>query len=245
VETRNIDGFTLLLDHPISAVSIDGTSLRPKAAGVLSFQKQSGRWVSGKLVPAGKHPGLEGPIREAVAQRHIYVYGTAGSPTPDEVNFRRKEAELAAAWSTPRERLQLSLRVRADTEVTQEDLDRNDLVLFGTRETNALIARFANRLPLALAAGAADYGLLFIADLGKHYALVSSGRPWWAGFEDAGRPLDRYAPAPYAELATFEDYIVFRGSVREVVAEGRFDRNWKLPPDAAAKIAATGIVTVR
>ena len=63
--------------------------------------------------------------------------------------------------------------------------------------------------------------------------------------EDASRPLDRYAPAPYAELATFEDYIVFRGSVREVVAEGRFDRNWKLPPDAAAKIAATGIVTVR
>jgi hypothetical protein len=161
------------------------------------------------------------------------------------LNFRRKEAETAAAWSTPRERLQLSLLVKADAEVTPEDLDRNDLVVFGTRETNSLIARFADRLPLALAAGAADYGLLFIADLGKHYALVSSGLPWWAGFEDSGRSIDRYAPARYGELATFGDYIVFRGSVREVVAEGRFDRNWKLPPEAAAKMAAAGIVTVR
>ena len=32
---------------------------------------------------------------------------------------------------------------------------------------------------------------------------------------------------------------------RHVVAEGRFDREWKLPADAAAKLAATGTVNVK
>jgi hypothetical protein len=30
-----------------------------------------------------------------------------------------------------------------------------------------------------------------------------------------------------------------------VVAEGRFDKNWKLPPEAAAKMMANGTVMVR
>jgi hypothetical protein len=161
------------------------------------------------------------------------------------LDFRRHTAETAARWSNPRESLQLSFPVKADTAVTADELDSNSLVLFGTRETNSLIARFAHRLPLALSAGAADYGLLFIADLGKHYALVSSGLPWWTGFEDAGRPLDPYTPTRFAELMTFGDYVVFKGSLAHVVAEGRFDREWKLRADAAAKIVATGTVSVK
>ena len=36
-----------------------------------------------------------------------------------------------------------------------------------------------------------------------------------------------------------------RGGLDNVLAEGRFDRNWKLPADAAAKLRATGAVEVR
>ena len=46
-------------------------------------------------------------------------------------------------------------------------------------------------------------------------------------------------------LACVGDYLVFKGSLTHVVAEGRFDRNWKLPPETAAKIAATGTVKVQ
>jgi hypothetical protein len=135
--------------------------------------------------------------------------------------------------------------VKPDIAVTDEELDSDSLILFGTRETNSLIARFVDRLPLALSAGAADYGLLFVAALGKHYALVSSGLPWWTDFEDAGRPVNPYAPPIFAELATLGDYVIFKGSLAQVAAEGRFDREWKVPADAAAKIAATGTVSVR
>ncbi len=246
VETQNLDGFTVTLAQipsvPIN-VTVDGAALRVKPAAALSFTKATGGWRLGGYRPDGKCAGAEGPIAEAVSSRHIYVYGTIGA-TAEELEARRKVAETAAAWSTPRFRLALSLPVKADTAVTAADLDSANLVLFGTSQTNSLIARFAPRLPLALAPGAADYGLLFIAPLGNHYALVSSGLTWWTGAEEANRRGDPWAPPRYRLLSTFGDYILFKGSLAHVVAEGRFDRNWRVPADASAKMLATGTVTI-
>ena len=244
VETQNLDGFTLTLDHPISSVTIDGSALRVPPAAAVSFRKEPGKWVRGSVSVSDKGPGLEGPIAAAVAGRHLYVYGTLGARSAEELNDRRAVAVRAAAWSSERERLQLKLPVKADTAVTAQDLDQ-DLVLFGTRETNAVIARYADRLPLALDAGAADYGLLFIAPAGKHYVLVSSGLPWWTGAAESGRSVDRYQPQPFAELATFGDYVLFKGSLANLVAEGRFDRSWKVPAADGAKMTATGAVELR
>ena len=244
VVTQNLDGFTLALDNPVSAVTIDGAALRVPAAAAVSFRKEAGKWVRGTISTGGKSSGLEGPIAAAVAGRHLYVYGTLGARSVEELSDRRAVAERAAAWSSERERLQLKLAVKADTAVTPQDLDQ-DLVLFGTRETNTLVARYADRLPLALDAGAADYGLLFIAAVGKHYVLVSSGLPWWTGAAESGRIVNRYQPQPLAELGTFGDYLVFKGSLANVVAEGRFDRTWKVPSADITKMTATGAVEVR
>jgi hypothetical protein len=139
----------------------------------------------------------------------------------------------------------LSLPVKADREVTAEDLDSSDLVLFGTALSNALVARFASRLPLELRPDAADYGLLFIASLGKHYALVNSGLPWWTGADETAPGGPWWEPARYREVSGFGDYILFRGKVTQVVAQGRFDANWKVPADAAARLTAAGTVKIR
>ena len=204
----------------------------------------AGKWRAGRFDAPGKRPGAEGPIVEAVSGRHIYVYGTVGAKTADELESRKKAVESAATWSSPRSHLSISFPVKADTAVTPEDLDSSDLVLFGTRESNSLIARFAPVLPLALNAGAADYGLLFIAPVGSHYALVSSGLPWWIGADDERRGGPPLAPEQYRLLSTFGDYVLFKGSLPGVVAEGRFDTNWKVPAANAAKMLATGTVTV-
>jgi hypothetical protein len=172
------------------------------------------------------------------------VYGSAGARTEAELAARKRVAETAAAWSSLRSRPPLSFPVKADTAVTQEDLDTSDVVLFGNSDTNTLIARFAPQFPLALNAGAADYGLLFIAPIGKHYALVSSGLPWWTGADEAKRGGPRDAPEQYRLLDTFGDYILFKGSLANVVAEGRFDTNWKVPAGESAKMLATGTLTV-
>jgi hypothetical protein len=55
----------------------------------------------------------------------------------------------------------------------------SNLVLSGTRETNAIIEKFADKLPLHLKADAKDYGLLYIFPVNNHYVLINSGLPWW------------------------------------------------------------------
>jgi hypothetical protein len=244
VRTSNVEGFTLTLDRA-SRVTIDGAALRISPGTLLSFMRSGGKWRGGRLQPAGKRPGAEGPIVEAVQGRHIYVYGTLGA-TPEAQEARKSVAEAAAAWSGARgARLALRFAVKSDVAVTQEDLDTADLVLFGTRETNSLIARFAPGLPLALNPGAADYGLLFIATAGKHYVLVSSGLPWWIGADEARRGGPAFAPDQYRLLSTFGDYILFKGTLAHVLAEGRFDANWKVPPADAAKLLASGTVKIQ
>lgn len=229
VVTKNVTGFTLTPERSPASVVIDGALLRIKPGALLSFTFGNGQWRTGLYVPSGKRAGVEGPIAAAFGGGQIYVYGAGGAAL----------AEDAAKWPT------LSFRALADSEVKEADLADSDAILFGTAQTNSLIARFAGQLPLALNPGAADYGLLFIAPAGRHYAVVSSGLPWWTGAAEANRGGDRFAPEPYRLLSTFGDYILFKGSLANVVAEGRFDANWKVPAEAAAKMRATGTVTIR
>lgn len=249
VNAENVAGFTLNLDgHPKASgrgpihVTLNGTKLEPQAGRTLSFNgTRPGKYVP---PPGAKAPGLEGPIAAAVSSRHIYVYGTQ-SATKEQIAERRDLAHKAAEWSTPQLRLLLSHRVAADTEIKEADRKSANLVLFGTRETNSVLAALSGRLPLELNAGAADYGLVFVAPVDGKYVVVNSGLPWWTGMEDAQRPGLRFLRAPYTALLTFGDYILFKGSLGNVVAEGRFDNEWKLPAAERAKIEATGAVRIR
>jgi hypothetical protein len=234
VQTSNVDAFTLTAT--VNAITVDGAPLRLKPGAPLHFVKTPKGWT--QTAEAASEPLAYGPIVEAVNGRHIYVYGA-------EDPQGRKDAETAAAWSNSRTRINLTLPVKSDKEVTGEDLASSNLVLFGTPQTNALIARFAPQFPLVLDPGAADYGLLFVVPIGKRLALVSSGRSWWTGVDDSRRGGYRFAPAQYRLLSTFGDYILFRGSLAHVLAEGRFDAAGKVPPEAAALLRSAGTVTVR
>ncbi len=109
---------------------------------------------------------------------------------------------------------------------------------------NRLIARLAPLLPLALDPGAADYGLVFVAPVEGRLVLVNSGLPWWNG-DPPAPATPSFLPARLRLLHAFGDYVLFKGSLANVVAEGRFDRDWKLPAEARAKLEASGTVTVR
>jgi pimeloyl-ACP methyl ester carboxylesterase len=245
VQTSGVTGFTMALDRPAAQVTVDGAALRVRPSPALSFVRVGGRWRPGKFEASRKRPGAEGPIVEAVSGRQIYVFGTLGPAGAEQIAARRQVAETAARWSTYRSRLTVELPVKPDRDVSQADLDSADVILFGTAATNSLIQKLAPQLPMALSPAAADYGLLFIAPVGRHYALVSSGLPWWTGAEESGRAGDPMAPAQFQLLSTFGDYILFKGTLANVVAEGRFDGNWKVPPDASSKMMATGTVTIR
>jgi hypothetical protein len=164
--------------------------------------------------------------------RHVYVYGTGASPSPDELQRRRSIAQQAADWSTPKLRLMLSFRVLADNEVQASDLQNTNSILFGTKETNYQIAKLGDRLPMSLNAGAADYGLVFVYPIDGRYVVVHSGLPWWTRFDQTALSEIPFLNTRQHALTTFGDYVLFRGGLDNVVAEGRFDRDWKLPRDA-------------
>ncbi len=254
VRTENLLGLTLdFTGHPAFnpklpiIVSVDGTALKTKPATSVSLTRQGGAWKLGAYeAPAGaKRKGAEGPAVETVSSRHVYVYGAADSPSEEALRARREQAAAAADWAGGRGRLLVNFRVLADKAATETEIRDANLVLFGTKETNALLARYADRLPLELNAGAADYGLVFVAHADGRYLLVNSGLPWWTGGDNASRPGFRFIPAAYRLLQGFGDYIVFKGSLENVIAEGLFDVNWKVPQEVASKLEATGAVRVR
>lgn len=256
VTTDALDGFTLsLAGHPRVtgrrvALVIDGTRLEVPAADSVSFTRRNGAWAAAAYARASgeKAPGLEGPMREAVSSRHVYVYGTAGNPSAEELAVRRERAERAAEWSMYRGafmgRVMVFPRVMGDREVRPSDLADADLVLFGTPETNTLVARYADRLPMHLdEAAALDYGLVYVFPIGSNYVLVSEGRPWW-DYEAAGAGFFGSA-VPALQFANRQDYLLFDAAHGYTIAEGRFDRAWRLPGRQAAQLRGSGVVTVR
>jgi hypothetical protein len=268
IRSSGVDGLTLRVSgHPRFAASrpvevvVDGHSLRAQVKDRLSLRRGAGGWtVSNTELPAGgKRAGAEGPMSEVIAARHIYVYGTGGSPSREELARRRAQAAAAADWPAALGGMRplVSLRVVADNQVRPSDLESANLVLFGTKETNSLIAKFAERLPIHLNAGAEGYGLAYVYPVGQRYVLVSSGLPWWesggqtgaapaaaAGPAAGARRRYSFLPGPPGALAGLPDFVLFQGRLGNVVAEGSFDKNWRLSEADAAKLRASGVVTL-
>jgi poly(3-hydroxybutyrate) depolymerase len=258
ITTDGLDGFTLqLTGHPrfnpgrSLAVQIDGLPLEAPAAASVSFSHRDGVWApqAYSVAPGEKKPGLEGPMREAISSRHVYVYGTAGSPSEEDLATRRERAQRAANWSVFRGpfmgRVMVFPRVVADREVRPSDLEDANLVLFGTPATNTLIAQYEDRLPMHLDETAtADFGLVYVFPIGSKYVLINQGRPWWDELEAVGPGAFFATAVPAMQLLNRQDYLLFDVPNRHVVAEGRLDRMWRLTDRQAEELEASGVVLV-
>ncbi|MBC7926217.1 MAG: prolyl oligopeptidase family serine peptidase [Bryobacteraceae bacterium] len=252
VRTSGLNGFRIdrrRTPAPPTSVSVDGRVIAMSAgtrANSLGFLKENGVWKPARSGPGGlqKGPGAEGPLAAAIAERHFYVYGTEGQPATDELIRRREVAVAAAKWSAGLERPALRFRVVSDVESVDIPLADSSLVLFGTRSSNNRIAAYANRLPLHLSDSAADYGLVYVFPVDGRYVVVSSGLPWWTRADQVRRAGVPSVAPPWKTLQSFGDFILFRGGLDQVLAEGRFDNEWRLPITAAAAMRATGAVEI-
>ena len=235
VKTEAVDGFTLTLRDKITSVAIDGTQIRVRAGAPLSFQRTAKGWAAAVLPKTPvreKRAGFEGPISDALSAPHVYVYGRNS----------REIATEAADWSGPRSKLLLNFSVLEDRAFDEPD---GNAVLFGTRETNTVLAKYANELPLHLNPGAADFGLVYVYPVGNRNVVVSSGLPYWTRIDQAKVPGLPFLPVRYRLLQSLGDFILFKGGIDNVVAEGRFDNQWRLPAGVAERLRATGAVEVR
>ena len=246
--TLSLDGHPQFTSGRKLAVTVNGKSFSIRSADAVSFMLKGGNWVNSRFTPGltSKQKGAEGPLYAAVTGSHVYVYGTADNPPADVLASRRTQAMAAADWSGMGGRIMVFPRVIADRDVRSSDYVRSNLILFGTRETNSVIEKFADRLPMHLDPKAENYGLVYIFPMNRHYILINSGLPWWTSpKKQAGQGGYAFSGTKVEALKSMSDYILFIESPDDAVAQGRFDNNWVLPADASQKISASGVVTVR
>jgi len=259
ITTSNLLAFTLNLEgHPQFeakskvSVTIDGKSFSVKSPDAVSFSMENGAWKSKKFTPGlfSKQPGAEGPLSDAISSNHIYVYGTQGDPSREELQARQAVASQAADWAFDRGfagRVMIFPRSLSDNGVRQSDIETSSLVLFGTAATNSWINKYADRLPIQLNEDAKGYGLVYIYPMNGHYILINSGLPWWtppASSEGQRGGISMLAGKGSA-LNAFPDFILFKGTPDNVISKGYFDNNWEIPEPEATKLKASGVVQLK
>ena len=136
----------------------------------------------------------------------------------------------------------------ADREVTPEDLRSSHLFLFGTRETNQLIARMADRLPLHLKEGDTSHGLVYTYPVNGKMIVVASGIPFWQAKASPAPPAADPAAVRARTRISFDngpgakalagrpDYLLI-GENGLIITEGYFDHDWQIPADAQQKMS--------
>ncbi len=269
VKCNNLEAFTLRLKgHPSLktaaplTVKINGITLQSAPKLNHSFNLKEGKWIAEKYEApvTSKKPGLEGPMVEALTSRHIFVYGTQGNPPREELLARRSLAKKAADYSVSfggyfEQPSLVNPRVLADREVTADDYLSSNLILLGTKETNSVIAKLADKLPMHLSKEATGYGLVYGYPVNGKMVVVVSGIPFWtsgpvqpgaAPAANRGRSGIRFAGGEGAKgLAGMGDFLLFKETNDQVISEGYFNTDWQLPADALQKIKDSGVAEAK
>jgi dienelactone hydrolase len=150
VQTKNVGGITLALPAG-TAVTLDGTAFPGDKAAKLSFMKAGGKWTRGSAAGVAgsglaKVHGLQGPIDDAFVDSFLFVKPTAPAINPRAGAWAMDEFNYAIAqW---RRQHRGEPRVKTDSTVTDADIAEHNLILFGDPQSNKLLARLADRLPI-------------------------------------------------------------------------------------------------
>ena len=158
-EPKNITRFAILrpvLQGPAPKLRVGGRQvdlpIRDEKAGPRQtiIGKRDGRWAYlgelGEVNLVGKRPGVQGPIDDAFTTPFLCVRGT-GQPWNSTVQAWSDASldRFASEWDRY---FRGRLPVKNDTDVTEDDVRRCNLILFGDPGSNRWIAKVLPNLPL-------------------------------------------------------------------------------------------------
>ncbi len=149
IQTHNVSRLVLRETDHASAIQIDGQNLKVKPAPEIVLQKTGAAWkVDRNSHLAGLHKthALQGPIDDAFLDPFLLVRPT-GTPWNDAVNQQalRTLARFDRLWA---KYFRGHPFVKDDTEVTDADMAKYHMVLFGDPGSNRVMARMAAKLPM-------------------------------------------------------------------------------------------------
>jgi len=200
-----------------------------------SFQKADGVWQSaGPRNPGKKRHGVSGPIGDLFFAPQRFVFGTSGSDHENFVlgwlrdhvpgHFRKFNGGVhrgvfaGESW--------YRLPVVMDSEIDDDEVRDSNLVLYGSFESNAVLRRFRDHLPVDVRArGVEIAGRAFEGELlgfmclfphpenpDRYLAMVSGTSP------------EAVAGCSHLNLQLLPDYVVWRGAE---TWWGFFDNDWR------------------
>lgn len=204
-EPQNINRFALHLLKPQVAspafrLTVGGSKIalpdrNKDATGTVVVVRRDGKWeaqgASNEAALTGKRPGLQGPIDDAFATRFLCVRGTGQAWNPAVGAWA--DASLKRFTSEWRRHYHGDLPVKADTDVTQDDVRQSNLILFGDPGSNRWIREILPKLPIGWTRDtvqvgderhrAADHGLALIVPnplpgAERHYVVLNSGHTY-------------------------------------------------------------------
>jgi pimeloyl-ACP methyl ester carboxylesterase len=111
-----------------------------------SFVLDGKQWKPGKLNGLRKKHGLQGPIDDALMDSFIFVKPSKACRS-DAVNTW-VHAELDHAVTHWRRQMRGDAIVKADSEITAQDIAGSNLILWGDSQANSVLARIADKLPI-------------------------------------------------------------------------------------------------
>lgn len=247
LQTTNVSALSLNITKDLcsfegrvgSQIALDGKPFQfgfGRFEKTIHFRKTGTNWALIRDVKEGglqKRHALQGPIDDAFMDSFIMVRPT-GQPMNEKINAwaTNNLVEAARQW-----RLQFrgEPRVKDDTEITREDIESSNLILWGDPRSNKLFAKIASKLPIAWdAKGIHLGGKIYSADdhvpiliypnplNPKHYVVLNSGFTF-ADFAHLSNALQAPKLPDYAVID------ITAPAATRVVDAGFFNEQWALP----------------
>lgn len=208
--------------------------------GLFFHRDDDGRWYPGAMKRCDglcKEPGRSGPLDDVFFGPVLFVYGTSD---PRETHMSKRMAEKLRK---PRFSVSVDWPLKADGEVTEDDMAKYSLVLVGTPSGNSLVGEMMEHLPIqvvddAIVVGTKRFTGQSVAAsfiypnplMPSRYVVIHTGVSDSALYYVDHLP--RFSP----------DYLVYDGGDwhskdgrffggRAVLAGGFFDADWSVSPE--------------
>jgi hypothetical protein len=252
VKTGNVTALTLafgpggcpldLAAKPV--VTIDGQRLSTPSplsdrSWTVHLRRTGERWAiseTADLAGLHKRHGLQGPVDDAFLNRFVFVSPT-GTPMNPIVGIwaAAEEKRAIAEW---RQQFRGDAIVRDDRDVTDEEIAKSNLILWGDPASNRVLARIADKLPVKwTAAGIVAAGktfpsathapiLIYPNPLNPlRYVVINSGFTFReADWTSNSRQTPKLPDYAVVDLTTPPD----RRFPGKIVLAGFFDEDWRM-----------------
>ena len=131
----------------IDEQALTGPSVETDLSWTAHLRKNDGKWnlVAAPANNAKRH-GLQGPIDDAFMSSFLFVEPTGQSAYPKVEKWVR--AELPRAKKHWQLQFRGEVRSKADKDITDADIAAHNLIIWGDPESNRLLKRIADKLPL-------------------------------------------------------------------------------------------------